>query len=182
MFAYCRNDPVTRVDFSGAWDVDCFDSDGNPITDEKEQWFRSSTGAGVSSSYYASQNVKNYDSWWRNSEYNPNMTWSCGATAQQAASDDAFNSFIENPKSIKGKTESDISKALGDAWKRGKYGSQGNGWKFTNGDKLIAYHPGGGRHVGSYYKLSSAEYGKTKIVGADYVPIQGDKAMIIWCE
>ena len=44
MFAYCRNNPVTRVDFSGTWDVDCFDSDGNPITDEKDQWGRSSCG------------------------------------------------------------------------------------------------------------------------------------------
>ncbi len=35
--------------------------------------------AGVSSSYYATQNVRAHDRQWRNSCYNPNMTWSNGA-------------------------------------------------------------------------------------------------------
>ena len=48
MFAYCRNNPVVRIDISGTYDVDCFDSDCNPTTDEKEMWGRSSTGAGGS--------------------------------------------------------------------------------------------------------------------------------------
>ena len=45
MFAYCRNNPVVRLDISGTYDVDCFDSDCNPTTDEKEMWGRSSSGS-----------------------------------------------------------------------------------------------------------------------------------------
>ena len=188
MFAYCRNNPAKRKDALGTDDI-CVTSneDNNPFNDMGPVSGSGGAGgggsvAGVSSSYYARQNVSTYDRYWRNSCYNPNMTWSNGATSQQASNIDAFSSFVENPQNIKGKTAGDVSKMLGETWQQGTYGSQGNGWKFINGDKLIAYHPGGGRHVGSYYKLSSSEYGKIKIVGADYVAIPGDKAIIIRCE
>ena len=46
---------------------------------------------------------------------------------------------------------------------------------------MVAYHPGGGRHVGSYYKLSSAKIGKMKIVGSDYIASPDDAAKIIRC-
>ena len=183
MFAYCRNNPVTRKDASGTTDV-CnvaSEEDGNPFNDYGGPQ-AGGGGSGVKSSYYARQNVRAYDGWWRNSCYNPNMTWSNGTTTQPATNVDPFDAFVENPESIKGKTASDMSKILGDTWIQGKYGSEGTGWKFTKGDKLIGYHPGGGRHVGSYYKISSSAIGKIKIVGAGYFPIAGDKAIIIWVE
>ncbi|MGN1157131.1 MAG: RHS repeat-associated core domain-containing protein [Agathobacter sp.] len=182
MFAYCRNKPVSRKDSLGTDDVCAtnYDDDNNPLNDLCGGPSGGGCGGGVSSSYYAMQNVRAYDSWWSNSCYNPNMTWSNGTTTQPTTNVDVFQSFVENPESIKGKTASDISKMLGDTWTQGTYGTNGNRWKFNNGDKMIAYHPGGGRHVGSYYKLSSAGIGKIKIVGANYVPIAGDKALIIW--
>ena len=90
-----------------------------------------------------------------------------------------FGEFVDNPQSLWGKTVTDLEEILGGDWKRGTYGSSKTGWKFTNGDKMIAYHPGGGKHVGSYYKLSSGQIGKIKIVGPDYVRLPGDKARII---
>ena len=92
MFAYCRNNPVIRSDVPGTNDI-CVVSgdDDNPLDD---LGYPSAGGggsfssggyvAGVSSSYYAMQNVRAYDSWWRNSCYNPNMTWS-NSVAQHAS-------------------------------------------------------------------------------------------------
>ena len=183
MFAYCRNNPVYRMDISGTTDVCTKDSteDNNPLNDIGNP--TGSGGGGVSdvrSSYYVRRNVIEYDSWWQNSCYNPNMTWSNDATNHYDTQADAFTSFVEDPKSIKGKTANDMSKELGESWKQGKYGSQKSGWKFNNGDRMVAYHPGGGRHVGSYYVLSSASIGRIKFVGSDYIATPDDKAMIIW--
>ena len=182
MFAYCLNNPISRKDALGTASFDVvLDGVDLPFDD----WIDGETGGGysvpgVSSSYFAMQNVRAYDSWWQNSCYNPNMTWSNGAISPQAANYDVFNSFVETPQSIYGKTSSDISNMLGDSWKQGTYGSKGHGWKFNNGDKMIAYHPGGGRHVGSYYVLSSGPTGRIKIVGPDYIESIDDKATIIW--
>lgn len=44
MFAYCRNNPVSRIDISGNYDEDLLDADGNPATKE-EDWGKSSTGS-----------------------------------------------------------------------------------------------------------------------------------------
>ena len=183
MFSYCRNNPVSRKDASGTEDVcvEDFNEDNNPLNDIGNPTGSSGCGvSGVCSSYYVRQNVIEYDSWWQNSCYNPNMTWSNGATNHYDTQADAFTSFVEDPKSIKGKTAKDMSKALGESWKQGKYGSQKNGWKFNNGDRMVAYHPGGGRHRGSYYVLSSASVGRIKFVGSDYIATPDDKAMIIW--
>jgi hypothetical protein len=87
--------------------------------------------------------------------------------------------IISNPQSLYGKSKSDVIDILGDGWTEGTYGSAGNGWKFTKGDKSIFYHPGGGIHEGSYYGYSSGTTGKIKIVGPEYVPLLGDKATII---
>ena len=44
----------------------------------------------------------------------------------------------------------------------------------------IQVHPGGGRHVGSYYKISTSTQGKIKIVDpTTYKPTPGEKAKII---
>ena len=84
MFAYCNNSPVNDVDPSGHYGI-CVLND--PMNVNRAFMMPGMFGggggaggcvAGVSSSYYASQNVKNYDRWWRNSGYNPNTTWSTG--------------------------------------------------------------------------------------------------------
>ena len=49
MFAYCRNNPVSRIDISGTADVDYFDQDGNPCTEERDQWGKQSGGKTSSS-------------------------------------------------------------------------------------------------------------------------------------
>ena len=187
MFAYCRNNPVKRKDVSGTEDVcvEDFNQDNNPLNDLGNPSGRGGGGCGsgisdVMSSYFVRQTVRVYDSWWRNSCYNPNMTWSTDSVGQQATNTDAFESFIENPKSVNGKTENDMSEILGDTWKQGAYGSQKTGWKFNKGDKMIAYHPGGGRHVGSYYVIASGKIGRIKVVGPGYVESPYDKALIIW--
>ena len=181
---------MKRKDATGTDDI-CVttqESDENPMNDLATIGGRGGGGgcgggcgrvADISSSYYAMQNVRAYDSWWTNSCYNPNMTWSNGAAISKLTTDATFNSFIENPHSLKGKTASDMSEILGDTWIQGTYGSAKSGWRFIKGDKMIAYHPGGGRHSGSYYILSSAPTGRAKFVGPDYVATPNDGATII---
>ena len=89
MFAYCTNNPVNNADHSGCYGI-CVLSD--PMNAYRSfltpGMFGGGGGgsvAGVSSSYYAQQNVRAYDSWWRNSCYNPNMSWSNGAASQTTA-------------------------------------------------------------------------------------------------
>ena len=90
MFAYCENDPVKNVDHLGYFGICVLDDPMNVNRAFMTPGMFGGGGggggcvAGVSSSYYASQNVKNYDRWWRNSSYNPNMTWSNGVVPQHA--------------------------------------------------------------------------------------------------
>ncbi|WP_379142990.1 RHS repeat domain-containing protein [Paenibacillus sp. sgz500992] len=91
----------------------------------------------------------------------------------------SYNDILNNPKALWGKSADEVGKALGNGWTRGTYGSAGTGWKFTSGDKSVFYHPGGGIHGGSYVGFSSGQTGKVKVVGSDYKPLPGDKAIII---
>lgn len=81
MFSYCRNNPVNGKDALGTYDVSNMsdEEDGNPFNDYGGLRGGGGGGTGVRSSYYARQNVRAYDRWWRNSCYNPNMTWSTDA-------------------------------------------------------------------------------------------------------
>ena len=90
----------------------------------------------------------------------------------------AFEEFYNNPESLWGKSADEVGNALGDGWTKSTYGSKRTGWKYTKGDKLVAYHPGGGYHVGSYYKISSGK-GIIKIVGSDYIIGYAERATII---
>ncbi|MNJ59665.1 hypothetical protein D3C77_553620 [compost metagenome] len=91
----------------------------------------------------------------------------------------SYNDILSNPKALRGKSADEVGKTLGDGWTKGTYGSAGTGWKFTNGDKSVFYHLGGGVHEGSYTGFSSGQTGKVKVVGPDYKPLPGDKATII---
>ena len=48
MFAYCRNNPVSRIDVSGTDDTICLDADNNPATKE-EDCCQASTGSPLTS-------------------------------------------------------------------------------------------------------------------------------------
>jgi RHS repeat-associated protein len=91
----------------------------------------------------------------------------------------SFDDIASNPKDLWGKSSDEVAEILGEGWTKGKYGSSGNGWKFIKGDMSIFYHPGGGRHGGSYYGFSSSKLGKNKIVDKNYKPTSNDKATII---
>ena len=91
-----------------------------------------------------------------------------------------LDDILQTPQRLYGATQSEVASMLGEGWTVGVYGSSKNGWKFTNGDKMVFYHAGGGLHGGSYYGFSSGTIGKVKIVGCDYIPLVGDKATIIY--
>ena len=91
--------------------------------------------------------------------------------------DDIFSA----PTRLKGYTVDELQTILGNDWTRGVYGSNGGGWKLMNGDISIFYHPGGGKHGGSYYGISSGATGKIKVVNPEtYIPLKGDKATVIY--
>lgn len=91
----------------------------------------------------------------------------------------SYDDILSNPKALWGKSADEVGRTLGDGWTIGTYGSAGTGWKYTNGDKSVFYHPGGGVHEGSYIGFSSGQTGKVKVVGPDYKPLPGDKATVI---
>ena len=77
MFAYCRNNPVSRKDASGTQDVcvEDFNEDDNPLNDiGNPSGGGGGRGLGVKSSYYTAQRVQAYDWKWQNSCYNQNPT------------------------------------------------------------------------------------------------------------
>ena len=181
MFAYCGNNPVVRKDISGTAYVLLdevvaeVDPDGRYDEGGGGGW-----GLGVNPSYYTSLHTQSYDRNWQNSNHNLNPKLPGESDNQQTSDVENFDSLIQNPTSVVGKTESDIAEILGEGWTNGKYGSAKQGWKFNNGDKMVAYHPGNGRHRGSYYVLTSSQTGRIKIVGPDYLASPNDRATIIW--
>ena len=94
----------------------------------------------------------------------------------------SFEHIVKYPEVLRGATQLEISGILGQGWTAGTYGSAGTGWKLTNGDLSVFYHPGNGIHGGSYYGFSSGLTGKTKLVGSDYIYFLDDAAKIIFLE
>ena len=97
-------------------------------------------------------------------------------------------SFSKSPQSIWGRSTNEIVKDFQSA------GYQVNVRQSTRGSEQaviievkghpeisqIQYHPGGGRHGGSYYKISTTTQGTVKVVDpVTYKPAQGEKATII---
>ncbi|WP_456309376.1 hemagglutinin repeat-containing protein [Serratia proteamaculans] len=98
------------------------------------------------------------------------------------------NDFTKTPQSIWGRSTDDIVKDFQAA------GYQVNVRNSTRGSgqaviievkghpeiSQIQYHPGGGRHGGSYYKVSTTTQGTMKVVDpSSYKPTPGEKATII---
>ena len=98
------------------------------------------------------------------------------------------NDFIKNPQAIWGRSTDDIVKDFQAA------GYQVNVRNSTRGSgqaviieikghpeiSQIQYHPGGGRHGGSYYKVSTTTQGTMKVVDpSSYKPTPGEKSTII---
>ena len=93
----------------------------------------------------------------------------------------SVDDIFSDPTRLKGYTVDELQTILGNDWTRGVYGSNGGGWKLMNGDISIFYHPGGGKHGGSYYGISSGATGKFKVVNPEtYIPLKGDKATVIY--
>ena len=93
----------------------------------------------------------------------------------------SVDDIFSDPTRLKGYTVDELQTILGNDWTRGVYGSNGGGWKLMNGDISIFYHPGGGKHGGSYYGISSGATGKIKVVNPEtYIPLKCDKATVIY--
>ena len=98
------------------------------------------------------------------------------------------NDFIKNPQSIWGKSADDIAKDFQAAGYQVnvRQSSRGSGQAVIIEVKghpeisQVQIHPGGGRHGGSYYKVSTTTQGTVKVVDSNtYKPSAGEKATII---
>ena len=97
--------------------------------------------------------------------------------------------FLENPKSIWGKSSDEIAEAFREEGYEAVIEQSTKGSKksvqvrITGHPEItnIQVHPGGGRHEGAYYKISTSTQGKIKVVDpATYKPTPGEKAKIIY--
>jgi Domain of unknown function (DUF4157)/Bacterial SH3 domain len=99
------------------------------------------------------------------------------------------SNLIPQPKSIWGKSPEQLAEVFREAGyevviEQSKKGSKlSKQLRITKHKEItnIQVHPGGGRHGGSYYKISTSTKGIIKVVDkATYVPIKGEKATIIY--
>ena len=115
-----------------------------------------------------------------------------GGVAKSARTAKAFvSNLLKKPKSIWGKGPDEIAEAFRKAGYQATIEQSNKGSKLSKqirikGNKEISniqIHPGGGRHGGSYYKISSSTKGKIKIVNKKtYKPTPGEKATIIYMD
>ena len=111
-----------------------------------------------------------------------------GGKGNAQSSVNVANDFTKSPQSIWGRSTDDIVKDFQAS------GYQVNVRQSTRGSgqatiievkghpeiSQIQYHPGGGRHGGSYYKVSTTTQGTIKVVDpGSYKPSPGEKATII---
>ena len=99
MFAYCENNPVKNADHLGYWGICVLNDPMNVFRAFTTPGMFGGGGgggciAGVSSSYYASQNVKNYDNWWRNSCYNRSSLVTRNNTNQSLANNSNADFYV----------------------------------------------------------------------------------------
>ncbi len=97
--------------------------------------------------------------------------------------------ILDEPKSIWGKSADEIAEAFNN-----EDGVQAYVEQSTKGSKraqiirieghsdvqMVQVHPGGGRHVGAYYKISTSTKGIIKVIDpSTYVPSAGEKATFV---
>ncbi|NOJ92786.1 SH3 domain-containing protein [Corallococcus coralloides] len=98
--------------------------------------------------------------------------------------------LLLNPKSIWGKGPEQIAEVFRQAGFEVKIAQSTKGSRLSKQIQIknsniqnIQVHPGGGRHGGSYYKISTSSKGVIKVVDrATYVPTLGEKATIIFVD
>ncbi|MBN8231112.1 SH3 domain-containing protein [Corallococcus macrosporus] len=98
--------------------------------------------------------------------------------------------LLLNPKRIWGKGPDQIAEVFRQAGYKVEIAPSTKGSRLSkqiqikNSDiQNIQVHPGGGRHGGSYYKLSTSSKGILKVVDrATYIPTLGEKATIIYVD
>jgi hypothetical protein len=96
--------------------------------------------------------------------------------------------LLKNPKAIWGKNADEIAKEFEKAGYKVKIEPSTKGSKRSTQVRVeghpeitnIEVHPGGGRHGGAYYKISTSTQGKIKVVDPKtYIPDPSDKSQII---
>ena len=112
-----------------------------------------------------------------------------GGVAKTAEASRAFvGKLLSKPASIWGKGPDEIAEAFRKAGFEAVIEPSTKGSRLSKQIRIkghpeianIQVHPGGGRHGGSYYKISTSTKGKLKIVDRKtYVPLLGEKATII---
>ena len=143
MFAYCGNNPVKNVDYFGFFEV-CFLDDPMNVNRAfiTPAMFIGGSGyvADVSSSYYAQQNVRAYDSYWRNSNYNITSSGWTSSANQSFANGGNYQSPIPYPGNDSARCD-----VPGFSWRgSGDPGSnKGNFYNLQTGEWLHPdlYHP-----------------------------------------
>jgi filamentous hemagglutinin len=96
--------------------------------------------------------------------------------------------IVDSPGSIYGRSANEIAEAFteqgfGAAVRQSTRGSQRAIIVNIDGHSEIGQiqvHPGAGRHVGPYVKISTSTSGTIKVVGPGYKAASGEKARIIW--
>ncbi|WNG22607.1 hypothetical protein F0U62_00165 [Cystobacter fuscus] len=115
-----------------------------------------------------------------------------GAAIAETAADAKkwISQLLIKPKSLWGKGPDQIADVFRKAGYEVQIAPSTKGSKLSKQIQIkrsdiqnIQVHPGGGRHGGSYYKISSSSKGIIKVVDrATYVPTLGEKATIIYMD
>ncbi len=111
-----------------------------------------------------------------------------GKFASQSDAIKWIEHLLHDPKSIWGKGPEEIADAFRKAGHEAIIEQSKKGSKLSKQIRIkggdinnIQVHPGGGRHGGAYYKISSSTKGVIKVVDrAAYVATPGEKAAIIF--
>jgi hypothetical protein len=115
-----------------------------------------------------------------------------GSASKSAKAAKAFvEGLLDKPRSIWGKGPDEIAETFRKAGFEAKLEPSTKGSKLSKQVRIdghkdisnIQVHPGGGRHGGSYYKISTSTRGKIKVVDRKtYKPTPGEKATIIFAD
>jgi hypothetical protein len=115
-----------------------------------------------------------------------------GSASKSAKAAKAFvEGLLDKPRSIWGKGPDEIAETFRKAGFEAKIEPSTKGSKLSKQVRIdghkdisnIQVHPGGGRHGGSYYKISTSTRGKIKVVDRKtYKPTPGEKATIIFAD